>query len=247
VNWFVLLLLAATACAEDFNSNGVKIHYTVAGKGDPVILIHGLFGSAKTNWELPGVTAELAKHYQVIALDCRGHGQSDKPEAEGAYGTNMVEDVVHLMDHLHIARARVVGYSMGGMITMKLAVTHPDRVVSAVLGGMGWHRTDMPMNRFWEIAGNRGKRTVPNACMHGFPALALTESEIKSVTAPVTVIVGDHDPCRRIYVEPLEKVRPDWPVHIIPDAGHLTCVAKPEFRKQIETALGASAPVGSPR
>ena len=91
------------------------------------------------NWGLPGASALLAKHFQVITLDCRGHGQSDKPESEGAYGTNMVEDVVRLMDHLNIQKARVAGYSMGGMIAMKLVVTHPDRVTCIVLGGMGWH------------------------------------------------------------------------------------------------------------
>jgi pimeloyl-ACP methyl ester carboxylesterase len=64
----MLLLAASTvARAEEFDSAGVKIHYTVNGKGDPVILIHGLFGSAAMNWDWPGTTADLAKHYQVIA------------------------------------------------------------------------------------------------------------------------------------------------------------------------------------
>ena len=101
---FISLALILTGAlfsrAEEFMSGGVKIHYTIAGAGDPVILIHGLYSSGAMNWGLPGITAELAKHHQVIVLDCRGHGQSGKPEAEGVYGTNMVEDVVRLMDHL---------------------------------------------------------------------------------------------------------------------------------------------------
>src|SRR5690349_9337528 len=104
-----LSLMAVTSHGEEFNSDGVKIHYTVQGKGEPVILIHGLYSSAKLNWEAPGTSALLAEHFQVIALDCRGHGQSDKPTAEGSYGTNMVGDVVRLMDHLKISKARVVG------------------------------------------------------------------------------------------------------------------------------------------
>src|SRR5262249_1021602 len=142
--WLVAAALVAAgtlpASAERFNSDGVQIHYTVTGEGEPVILIHGLCSSAKRNWELPGITAVLAKRYQVIPVDCRGHGQSDKPEAEGEYGAKMVEDVVQLMDHLHIEKARVVGYSMGGIITMKLTVMHPERVRLAVLGGMGWYK-----------------------------------------------------------------------------------------------------------
>src|ERR1044071_7278364 len=147
-----VLSLAGTASlsAAEFDSGGVKIHYVVEGQGDPVILIHGLYSSAMMNWSAPGITAELAKHFRVVALDCRGHGQSGKPQAEGAYGTNMVEDVVRLMDHLKIPKARVVGYSMGGMIGMKLTVMHPERVSQLVLGGMGWHKTGAPMNRYWE-------------------------------------------------------------------------------------------------
>src|SRR5438067_2145756 len=106
-----LALALAPSRADEFNSAGAKIHYTVAGKGEPVILIHGLYSSAAANWQWPGTVAELAKQYQVIALDNRGHGQSDKPQAEGEYGVKMAEDIVRLMDHLHVARAHVVGYS----------------------------------------------------------------------------------------------------------------------------------------
>lgn len=236
-----LMFVGATpAHADEFDSDGVKIYYTVEGNGAPVILIHGLYSSAKMNWAMPGITADLAEHYRVIALDCRGHGQSDKPVAEGAYGTNMVEDVVRLMDRLHIAKARVAGYSMGGMITMKLLAMHPERVSSAVLGGMGWHKADAPMNRFWELVNGQGRFNVPVACLHGFPALSVTEQEIKAVNTPVTIIVGDRDPCRRMYVEPLQTIRPDWPVRLIADAGHLNCIIKPDFKVQLKAALDAN-------
>src|SRR6185369_16055350 len=101
-----LSFMAVARHGEEFDSAGVKIYYTVQGEGEPVILIHGLYSSAKMNWEAPGTSALLARHFQVIALDCRGHGKSDKPKAEGSYGTNMVEDVVRLMDHLKISKAR---------------------------------------------------------------------------------------------------------------------------------------------
>ena len=168
------------ATADEFDSDGVRIHYTVSGQGEPVILIHGLYSNAKMNWDMPSTTAELAKHYQVIALDNRGHGQSEKPEAEGQYGVKMVEDVVRLMDHLHIAKAHVAGYSMGGMIMMKLLTLHPDRVISAVLGGMGWLQTDTPLQRFWETIRGRDNQKVPVVCPHGFAQLAVTEGGSES-------------------------------------------------------------------
>ena len=231
-----LIFTAMHSVADEFNSAGVKIHYAVQGQGDPVILIHGLYSNGRMNWDVPGTTAFLAKHFQVITLDCRGHGQSDKPQADDAYGTNLVEDVVRLMDHLNIKQVRVAGYSMGGMIAMKLAVTHPDRVSCIVLGGMGWHKAGARMNSVWDKM-DRTRFSVPPACARSFPKLAVTEAEIKAVKIPVAMIVGESDPCREWYVEPLHQVRPDWPVHIIADAGHLNCPGKPEFKSQLDAAL----------
>ena len=227
--------------AEDFDSAGAKIHYTVEGKGDPVILIHGLYSSATMNWGLPGISADLARSFQVIALDCRGHGQSDKPAAEGSYGVQMVEDVVRLMDHLHIASAHFVGYSMGGMIAMKLAVLHPDRVRSTTLGGMGWMQEGSPLQNLWAQAGQRGERggifAPPPALLHGFTEFAVTASQVKAIKTPITCIVGDHDPCRRMYVAPLVQLRPEIPEHVIEGAGHITCVGKPEFKAEVRATL----------
>lgn len=220
-----------------FNSDGVKIHYIVEGKGEPVILIHGLYASAQMNWGAPGLLAELAKKYQVIALDNRGHGRSDKPEAEGQYGIKMVEDVVRLMDHLHIKKAHVVGYSMGGMITMKLLTLHPERVQSAVIGGMGWLRADVPTQRMWTGIKGHESQKVPVACLHGFAELAVTEEAVKAIHKPVDVVVGESDPCRLMYVEPLIRIRPDWPVHLIEGAGHIICIYKTDFKTQVKAAL----------
>ncbi len=227
--------------ADDFDSGGVRIHYLVQGSGQPVILIHGLYASALKNWGINGVIGELAQHYQVIALDCRGHGDSDKPTAEGDYGTKMVEDVVHLMDHLHLSSANVVGYSMGGMITLKLAVTHPERVHSAVLGGMGMLKVGSPLQRVWEYLGGRGERATANgnaALLHGFPDFAVTEDQVKALKMPIRVIVGEKDPCRGMYVDPLLQVRPDIPVQVVPGAGHIACVLQPEFTTDINSAVG---------
>ncbi len=225
--------------ADDFDSAGVKIHYSVRGQGDPVILIHGLYSSGRVNWDSPGVSARLAEHFQVITMDCRGHGQSDKPQAEDAYGINMVEDVVRLMDHLKIQKARVAGYSMGGAIALKLIVTHPERVARLALCAMGWRKPGTPLHRFWETTeAARFKRSdVPPACENSFPELSVTEQEIKAVTIPVAIIVGDSDPYREFYVEPLHQVRPDWPVHIIAGAGHINCPAKADFKKQLLAEL----------
>ena len=132
-----LLVLPSVARGAEgsFDSNGVKIHYLVEGKGQPVVLVHGFTVNIQKQWAAPGILKALAKDYRVIALDNRGHGKSGKPHDPKKYGIEMVEDVVRLLDHLKIEKAHVVGYSMGAMIASKLLVTHPDRLLSVTLGG----------------------------------------------------------------------------------------------------------------
>jgi pimeloyl-ACP methyl ester carboxylesterase len=148
------LFAAPAALAEDlfFDSNGVKIHYTVEGRGEPVLLIHGFTASAQVQWVLPGITKALAADYRVIALDNRGHGKSDKPHDPKQYGMEMVEDSVRLLDHLKVKKAHVVGYSMGAIITAKLVATHPERVVSATLGGAAGLRAGADLSFFNRLA-----------------------------------------------------------------------------------------------
>ena len=127
-----LLPCIGEAADQFFDSNGVKLRYIVAGSGEPIILIHPFAASAEI-WE-PVIKA-LSQDYQLIAMDCRGHGQSDKPHDPKQYGIEMVNDVVRLMDHLRIKKAILIGYSMGGSITMKMLTEHPDRIRMAVIGG----------------------------------------------------------------------------------------------------------------
>lgn len=119
-------------------SDGVEIHYLVEGRGDPVVLLHGITGTAASNWGAAGIIGRLAEEFQVIAVDQRGHGKSGKPHDAASYGERMALDIVDLLDHLRLQQAHVVGYSMGGFITMKVVALAPDRLMSAVVGGAGW-------------------------------------------------------------------------------------------------------------
>ncbi len=135
-----------------FDSNGVKIHYTVQGSGEPVLLIHGFTANIPIQWDNPGVTAALAAHYKVIALDNRGHGKSGKPHDAKQYGKEMVEDSIRLLDHLKIKKAHIVGYSMGAMLAGDILAQHPDRCLSVVLGGAGVIRKSTNIDFFDTLA-----------------------------------------------------------------------------------------------
>ena len=141
---FASITLAGQSAAESFDSNGIQISYLDKGRGVPAVLLHGLTGSAARHWEAPGVMAALeTAGYRAIAMDCRGHGQSGKPHDSSQYGLEMVRDVVRLLDHLHIDRAHIVGYSMGGVIANQLLVRYPDRLRTVTLLGSGWQGEDM--------------------------------------------------------------------------------------------------------
>jgi pimeloyl-ACP methyl ester carboxylesterase len=136
---------AATAGNRYFDSNGVRIRYVEEGSGEPVVLIHGFTGSIERSWIETGVLQDLARDYRVIALDLRGHGRSGKPHDPAAY-REIGEDAIRLLDHLDIARAHVVGHSLGGIIVAKLLTTHPQRFLSATLAGAAHRRGTGPQS-----------------------------------------------------------------------------------------------------
>lgn len=136
------LFYTAAHAAEDqyFNSDGVNIRYQVLGSGTPVILVHGFVADFESNWS--SVIDVLTSHFQVIGIDTRGHGKSGKPHDAAAYGIQMAIDVTNLMDHLGIDKAHVAGYSLGGIIALKMASIYPDRLYSAVTAGNGMFTHD---------------------------------------------------------------------------------------------------------
>lgn len=128
---------SAQTRSETFDSKGTKIRYLIAGTGEPLVLLHGWQGEAST-WG-PG-TRQNPKlspppGMQVIAIDLRGHGLSDKPHDPASYGPEMAADVVRLLDHLKIEKAHIVGYSMGSYVAGKVVDLAPERVKSVVYGG----------------------------------------------------------------------------------------------------------------
>jgi pimeloyl-ACP methyl ester carboxylesterase len=125
-----------------FDSAGVVLHFVEAGIGDPVVLLHSFCGSVERDFAARGLLAALAARFRVIALDLRGHGRSGKPHAPQQYGRELALDVARLLDHLQLAKAHVVGYSLGGHIVAQLLSLYPERFITATLGGS-------PGRRYW--------------------------------------------------------------------------------------------------
>jgi pimeloyl-ACP methyl ester carboxylesterase len=161
----------------------------------------------------------------VVALDLAGYGESDKPSTPTAYGDAWVEQVYQLMNHLHIRKAHIVGYSMGSIVALKFMVVHQDRVISASLGGMGYLPVGSAQQERW------AKWSRPQWA--GVAQLALTPGQVRAVNVPVEMVLGSRDPTLSSYVEPLLEVRNDWPVIKIDGKGHLDAVGSQEFKEDL--------------
>ena len=230
-----------------FDSNGVKIRYVVAGKGEPVVLIHGFSANVEMAWQMlpklyrqPDILQALAKDYQVIALDCRGHGKSDKPDDPKAYGREMAEDVVRLLDHLKVKKAHLVGYSMGGKIALKVVADHPDRVLTATLGGSAGVQTDDDLSRYDSRATKDEKegKKVLAAVSRSYQALAASTERLQANKVPVMALYGSKE-SEQVILDitklkgRLSKVR----VEVIDGATHLSAPGRPEFLKSLKAFL----------
>src|SRR4051794_23710050 len=102
----------------------VRCHYSVLGRGDPLLLIPGL-GTTSDIWE--PVAGELAEHFSLILVDNRGVGRS-KPRRDASTLRDFTADLVELVDFLNLDRTHVLGLSLGGVIAQRLAADHPERI-----------------------------------------------------------------------------------------------------------------------
>jgi pimeloyl-ACP methyl ester carboxylesterase len=181
-----------------FNHDGVEIAYLDEGAGDAILLIHGFASNRAANWVDTGwVKLLVADGRRVIAIDNRGHGASSKLYDPAAYAAPaMAEDARALLDHLGLARADVMGYSMGARITAFLAMAHPDRVRSAIFGGLGINMV-RPMAGTGPIAAALEARDIDDvvsATARTFRAFAeQTRSDLKALAS---CIRGARDPIR---------------------------------------------------
>ena len=236
-----------------FSHEGVEIAFLDEGEGEPVVLVHGFASNKEVNWVAPGwVTTLVRAGRRAIALDNRGHGDSSKLYDPAAYHSAiMAEDVSALLDHLGLKRADIIGYSMGARITAFLSLKHPDRLRSAVLGGLGMHlvegvglpesiATALDAPSLSDVADptaylfrafaeqTKSDLRALAACIRGSRE-TLSRAEVARITVPVLVAVGSED---RIAGSPTELAAliPGAQALVIPGRDHMLAVGDGVFK-----------------
>lgn len=244
-----------------FKNGNVEIAYLDQGEGEPIVLVHGFASTKEVNWVNPSwVTTLTRAGRRVIALDDRGHGGSSKLTDPAEYhSAKMAGDVAALMDHLNIERADVMGYSMGARITAFLAVDHPARVRSAILGGLGIKLVDGvglpesiadaleapslpdvkdPMGRVFRAFAEQTKSDLKAlaACIRG-SRQTLSREQVAGMGIPVLVAVGTKDVVAGSGSE-LAALIPGAQALDIPDRDHMLAVGDKAYKTGVLEFLG---------
>jgi pimeloyl-ACP methyl ester carboxylesterase len=239
-----------------FHHDDVEIAFLDEGEGEPIVLVHGFASNAAVNWVAPGWLAFLkGAGRRVIALDNRGHGESSKSYDPAAYHSSlMATDVRALLDHLGLGRADVMGYSMGARIAAFLALQDPQRVRSAIFGGLGSHLIDGtgvpdgvaaaleasspaavsdPRARLFRAFAEQTKSDLRAlaACVRG-SRQTLDAAQIAMIRVPVLVAVGSLDEISGLASE-LAALLPAGQALEIPGRDHMTAVGDKVFKQGV--------------
>ena len=246
--------------ARKFSAGPVELAYIDEGDGEPVVLVHGFASSKEVNWVNPGWVATLTRAgRRAIAFDNRGHGASTKLYDPALYHTElMADDIRALLDHLGLARADVMGYSMGARNTAFLALKNGDRVRSAILGGLGIHLVEgaglpqsiaealeapsvdavtNPQGRMFRAFADQTKsdRRALAACVRG-SRQSLSRSDAARIDVPVLIAVGTKDPIAGSPHE-LAALIPGSRALDIPGRDHMLSVGDRVFKESVLTFL----------
>jgi pimeloyl-ACP methyl ester carboxylesterase len=237
----------------NFHNGAVEIAYLDEGEGDPILLVHGFASTKNVNWVYPTWVSELKKNgRRVIAFDNRGHGDSAKLYDPAAYDIDiMAGDIGALMDHLNIERADIMGYSLGARMTAVLAQSRPERLRSAIFGGIGigliegggpgenvaaaleapsLEDVTDPVGRTFRAFADqtRSDRLALAACLRGSRRL-MTRDEATGIAVPVLIAVGTADEIAGSAAA-LGKIIPGAEVLDIPNRDHMRAVGDKVYK-----------------
>ncbi|CDG81717.1 alpha/beta hydrolase fold family protein [Janthinobacterium agaricidamnosum NBRC 102515 = DSM 9628] len=223
--------------------NGIDLYYAVAGKGAPVILLHG--GPANSDY-WSGLATALKKDHTVILVDSRGHGRSSDDSRPLSYD-RMADDVVQLMNHLKIAKADIVGWSDGANVGLDIALRHAARVGKIVAFGGNTNTSgtiaDADKNPNFAAFLARAeqeyiklKKTTPQSYAAFVEKISVmwggqpnwTDQQLASIKSKVLVMDGDHDEAIKLeHTKYIAAKIPGAKLVILPNTSHFAFLQDP--------------------
>jgi pimeloyl-ACP methyl ester carboxylesterase len=242
-------------------ADGVRLAYETVGSGTPIVLVHGFASDRAQNWKDVGWIETLTSAgFAVTAMDCRGHGESDKPHDDAAYGDKMVGDILTVMDAAGLERTNLMGYSMGGILSLGVLMTSPLRIARAVCAGIGEtyfasksHRkgiaaalraadpstiTDPTEKAFRAFAGQSGKDLLALAACMSADRTMYSREQLRTCATPVLVVDGDKD-TQSGRPEPLAAAFANGRAVIVPNRDHMTAVGDKVYKRAVVDFLSA--------
>jgi pimeloyl-ACP methyl ester carboxylesterase len=245
-----------------FLSDGVEIWFDDLGAGDPAVLLHGWGSTAKHNFAETGWIEMLSARYRVIAMDCRGHGRSAAPHRAELYTRRqMADDVIRLLDHLGVARAIVMGYSMGASLTIELLMRYSHRLRAAVLGGIAYDDgiedpalreaisaallapnrdaiKDPVARAYRRFAESTNNDLFALAAIISAPREFIDPAKLAQVTVPTLIVVGTHDDAIGPHDE-LPRMIPGSRIVKLAGSDHMTTPPDPRFKDEVARFFAA--------
>jgi pimeloyl-ACP methyl ester carboxylesterase len=234
----------------------ISMYYEIYGKGEPLILLHGGYGSSEM---MGGMIEAFAKKYQVIAVDSRSQGRTTDSDEKVLTYAQMALDVNGFMDKLQIKKAKFVGWSDGGDIALELALIHPEKISKAVIMGANftgevsgvfigidttWRmnpadplfaKTKKELAKYFStydrLAPDKSRIATARKKVtdNAYNNPKITLAQLNSIQVPFLVMAGDHDMFTIEHTIALYKNLPQASLYIVPDATHISPWEEPEL------------------
>ncbi|MFN2259868.1 MAG: alpha/beta fold hydrolase [Parasphingopyxis sp.] len=240
------------------SDDGYRLAFRELGEGAPVLLLHGFFSDAWTNWIRYGHAERIAEQgYRVIMPDLRAHGDSAKPHEPEAYPPDILaRDGLALVAHLELNEYALGGYSLGArtVVRMHALGARPNRMIISGMGLSGLVELGSRADHFRHILTNLGshERGSPEWMAEAFlkttggdPEALLQilkvftdtpEEAIRAIRCPTLVLAGEEDEDNGSHEE-LAALLPDA-THVEVPGGHMSCIVKPDFGEAIAEWMG---------